>query len=409
MKVAVIGGGIVGLSTANWLKKYGQEVTLYDREDPGSQASFGNAGTYANYANVPTNSSSFLYLFPFLAANRDSPLFFKKNYFLKSIPWLLQYLSNSTRNKSKKVSDHLTLLLSQMNDGYSELFNEAHVEEFLGRESTLYLWSTKFFYNSAKKDFETRSKTGSEIQIINHDDISDLEPNIENFFHKGAIFHGSYYSKNPKKISEKLLKLFIDKGGIFLKENVINISTQKDIKIEVETKDSKNEFDKIIICAGAWSNELSLIVGDRFPLESERGYHIMYRQEERKISRPVSWQERGTYFTPMNEGLRVGGVVEFGGKTKELNPKVIKFLERTAKLLFPNIKEHYSEWVGLRPSMPDSIPVIGQSPKNPYIYYCFGHQHVGWTLGGISGKLIAQEVSANKTDIDLKSFSAERF
>ena len=409
MKVAVIGGGIVGLSTANWLKKYGQEVTLYDREDPGSQASFGNAGTYANYANVPTNSSSFLYLFPFLAANRNSPLFFKKNYFLKSIPWLLKYLFNSNRYKSKKVSDQLTLLLSSMNDGYSELFKEADVEEFLGRESTLYLWSTRFFYNSAKTDFETRSRTGSKIEIISHDDISDLEPNIKNFFYKGAIFHGSYYSKNPKKISEKLLQLFINKGGIFLKEDVVNISTKKDIKVEVETTVSKSHFDKIIICAGAWSNELSSMVGDHFPLESERGYHLMYKKEERKISRPVSWQERGTYFTPMNEGLRVGGVVEFGGKTKELNPKVINFLQRTAKSLFPDLKNHYSEWVGFRPSTPDSIPVIGQSPKNPYIYYCFGHQHVGWTLGGISGKLIAQEVSANKTDIDLKSFSPERF
>ena len=151
------------------------------------------------------------------------------------------------------------------------------------------------------------------------------------------------------------------------------------------------------------------MVGDHFPLESERGYHLMYKEEEKKISRPVSWQERGTYFTPMNEGLRVGGVVEFGGKTKELNPKVINFLQRTAKSLFPDLKKHYSEWVGFRPSTPDSIPVIGQSTKNPYIYYCFGHQHVGWTLGGISGKLIAQEVSANKTDIDLKSFSPERF
>lgn len=409
MKVAVIGGGIVGLSTANWLKKYGQDVILYDREDPGSQASFGNAGTYANYANVPTNSSSFLYLFPYLAANMNSPLFFKKNYFLKSIPWLLKYLFNSNSYKSKKVSDQLTLLLSSMNDGYSELFKEADVEEFLGRESTLYLWSTRFFYNSAKTDFETRSRTGSKIEILNHDDISDLEPNIKNFFYKGAIFHGSYYSKNPKKISEKLLQLFISKGGIFLKEDVVNISTRKDIKVEVETAGSKNHFDKIIICAGAWSNELSSMVGDHFPLESERGYHLMYKKEERKISRPVSWQERGTYFTPMNEGLRVGGVVEFGGKTKELNPKVINFLQRTAKSIFPDLKNHYSEWVGFRPSTPDSIPVIGQSPKNPYIYYCFGHQHVGWTLGGISGKLIAQEVSANKTDIDLKSFSPERF
>ena len=104
-----------------------------------------------------------------------------------------------------------------------------------------------------------------------------------------------------------------------------------------------------------------------------------------------------------------GGAVEFGSKTKEINRRVINFLERTAKPLFLDTKKHYSEWVDLRPSTLDSIPVIGQSPKNPYIYYCFGHQHVGWTLGGISGKLIAQEVSANKTDIDLKSFSPERF
>ena len=104
-----------------------------------------------------------------------------------------------------------------------------------------------------------------------------------------------------------------------------------------------------------------------------------------------------------------GGAVEFGSKTKEINRRVTNFLERTAKPLFLDTNKHYSEWVDLRPSMPDSIPVIGQSSKNPYIYYCFGHQHVGWTLGGISEKLIAQEVSENKTDINLKSFSAERF
>ena len=104
-----------------------------------------------------------------------------------------------------------------------------------------------------------------------------------------------------------------------------------------------------------------------------------------------------------------GGAVEFGSKTKEINRRVINFLERTAKPLFLDIKKHYSEWVDLRPSTPDSIPVIGQSPKNPYIYYCFAHQHVGWNLGGMSGKLIVQEVSENKMDINLKSFSAERF
>jgi glycine/D-amino acid oxidase-like deaminating enzyme len=102
-------------------------------------------------------------------------------------------------------------------------------------------------------------------------------------------------------------------------------------------------------------------------------------------------------------------VVELAGLERELNQKVISFLSRAAKHVFPNLLGHDQEWVGFRPSVPDSLPVIGQSKKNPYIYYCFGHQHIGWSLGGITGKLIAQEATANKTDIDLSPFSIERF
>ena len=135
----------------------------------------------------------------------------------------------------------------------------------------------------------------------------------------------------------------------------------------------------------------------------------MYPHPAESISRPVAWQERGVYFTPMQEGLRAGGVVEFGGTSNEISSNVIKYLKRASSAVFSGLDNHISEWVGFRPSVPDSLPVIGQSKKNPYIYYCFGHQHIGWSLGGISGKLIAQEICANKTDIDLEPFSVGRF
>ena len=409
MKVAVIGAGIVGLSTANWLKKYGQDVTLFDKEDPGSQASFGNAGTYAKYANIPTNSSSFFYLFPYLLLNKNSPLFFKKNKFIQSLPWIVQYLKNCRQSKVNDTSKKLTSLLSLVDEGYEDLFNEAGVEKYISRESIFYVWSNKLFYNSASKDFDARQETGIKIEIINKHEINDVEPNIKNIFYKGALFHGSYFAKNPKKISEKLLQLFINMNGKFIKQKIENIKILDTNEVKILTDSNTYSFDRIVICAGAWSKILTEKLGENVPLESERGYHIMYPHPAESISRPVAWQERGVYFTPMQEGLRAGGVVEFGGTSNEISSNVIKYLKRASSAVFSGLDNHISEWVGFRPSVPDSLPVIGQSKKNPYIYYCFGHQHIGWSLGGISGKLIAQEICANKTDIDLEPFSVGRF
>ena len=409
MKVAVIGGGIVGLSTANWLSKYGQDVTLFDKEEPGTQASFGNAGTYAKYANVPTNSPSFFYLFPYLLLNKNSPLFFKRGKFIESMPWLFQFLKNCQKSKVRDTSNKLTSLLSFVDEGYEDLFNDADVEKLISRESIFYVWSNKYFYNSASKDFETRERTGVKIEVINKNEINDIEPNINNIFYKGALFHGSYFAKNPKKISQKLLQLFIDKGGEFRKEKIKDITISESKGVQIHSSANNYTFDRIVVCAGAWSNKLTNKLGENVPLASERGYHIMYPHPENSISRPIAWQERGVYFTPMQDGIRAGGVVEFGGNSLKISPNVISYLKRASKAVFPELDNHFSEWIGLRPSVPDSLPVIGQSKKNPYIYYCFGHQHIGWSLGGISGKLIAQEICANKTDIDLKPFSVERF
>ena len=408
MKIAVIGAGIVGISSANWLQKYGQDVTLFDMNDPGSQASFGNAGTYARYANIPTNSSSFFYLFPYLLLNKNSPLFIRFKRLNKTLPWILNYLYNCRNSNVNTTTNNLTKLLSKMDDGYEELFKEAGVEPYLSRKAIMYGWSTKLFFNSAKKDFSKRERTGIKIQVLSHDEISDLEPNINNIFYKGALFEGSYFAKNPKKVSQLLINLFVNKGGIFKKEKVTNIENVEKSKLQIITGSTSEVFDRVIIASGVWSKSLVEATGDKVPLEAERGYHIVNPELKDIISRPISWQERGTYFTPMEDGLRTGGIVEFGDTDYEENPKVINFLERALKSIFPQSNRPTQSWVGFRPSVPDSLPVIGQSSKNPYIYYCFGHQHIGWSLGGISGKLIAQKICANKTDIDLAPYSLER-
>ncbi|MBH20563.1 MAG: FAD-dependent oxidoreductase [Rhodobiaceae bacterium] len=408
MKVAVIGAGIVGLSTANWLQNYNQETVLYDMNEPGSQTSFGNAGTYAQYANIPTNSPSFMYLFPYLLFSRNSPLFIKLKYFPKLLPWLYQFLKNSKRSKVNDTSDKLTVLLKMMENGYQDLFRDAECTKYLTKESILYLWSNKYFFSNAKKDFAKRMETGSKITILDKNQVSEIEPNIKNIFCGGALFEGSYFANDPKKISESLLKLFIDRGGLFKKEEVLDIVSETN-QITLKTTESTETFDKIVICAGIWSKNITAKIGENVPLEAERGYHLMYPELSNIIKRPISWQERGVYFTPMSNGLRTAGTVEFAGLSAIKSQNVINFLDKTTRSVFRDVKQPSESWLGFRPSVPDSVPVIGQSEKNPYIYYCFGHQHVGWTLGGISGKLIAQQMSANKVDIDLSPYSLKRF
>ena len=280
------------------------------------------------------------------------------------MPWLTKYLSNCRPSKVKYTSEKLTTLLTKVDEGYEDLFKEANIEHLISRECVMYVWSSKIFYNSAIPDFITRAKTGIDIELLSHNEISEVEPNLNNIFYKGALFNGSYFSKNPKETTEGLLKLFQSKGGIFLQEEVTDINMNAADKVEIVTGKSRITYDKIIICAGVWSKKLASLIGDN---------------------------------------------VEFAGLDREINRKVINFLTRSAKQVFPEISSHDNEWLGFRPSAPDSLPVIGQSKKNPYIYYCFGHQHIGWSLGGITGKLIAQEAIANKTDIDLTPFSVGRF
>ena len=144
-----------------------------------------------------------------------------------------------------------------MDSGYEDLFKEAEVEKYISRESIMYGWSTKIFFNSAKKDFYKREKTGIRTTILSHDDISDLEPNINNIFYKGALFEGSYFAKSPIKVSEALMRLLLNKGGEFKKEKVVSITMTDNNKVNVITDIGSTIFDKVVITSGIWSKDIT--------------------------------------------------------------------------------------------------------------------------------------------------------
>ena len=200
----------------------------------------------------------------------------------------------------------------------------------------------------------------------------------------------------------------VDRGGKFLNKKINNIEEYNG-QIKTYYENSSKSYDKIIICAGAWSKQLAKMIGDKFPLGTERGYHVLFNNTEKLINRPIGCKQSGFYIVQIEEGIRVAGTVEIGGLKKQLNQKRIQMIERESRKLLPSLDKVKSTWLGFRPTLPDSMPVIGQSNNNNKVYYAFGHQHIGWTLAGLTGKAIQYLIEDQEPNFNLSPFNPGRF
>jgi len=261
---------------------------------------------------------------------------------------------------------------------------------------------------SRELENQIRKELGIKQQLLNPKEIHDLEPNIKPFYHGGVYYDYARHAKNPKKILIKLFENFIEKGGKFLKLNIKNIDFD-DEKPVLRSETQRFIFNKLVIACGAFSKKLTDMLHENIPLDTERGYHVHFKNCEHLISRPVVYANRGFGMTPMEQGLRVVGTVEFGGLQNPLSKSRVKNLILNAKDMLDGLPEHKDEWLGFRPSLPDFLPVIGPSKNYKNVFYSFGHHHLGWTLGAISGKIISIMIDNENTNMDLQPYSSIRF
>jgi len=406
--IAVVGAGIVGICSAYFLKKSGFKVTLIDREDPGTMTSFGHACSFADYANVPVNYPGLIWDVPKMLLKKDGPLAVDFFYILKNIPWALSFLKNCKKEKVDEIASSLTNLLKHSQISYDEIFKEVNVQEYISHEENLYLFDTKKSLDNYEYANVIRKNNSVKFRNLNKEEVKDLEPNIADVYYAGQLFTGSRHTTNPLAISTKIFEKFLELGGIYIKQNVTNL-IQKENNIEIYLGNKKINFDKMIVCAGAWSNKIANLLGENFPLDTERGYHILFNTNEKLIKRPVAWSESGFYLIQIHDGVRAAGTVEIAGINKEPNLKRIKMIERQSRKVLPQLGEIKSTWMGRRPTLPDSLPIIGESSKNKNIIYAFGHQHIGWTLGAITGKIITTITNGKKPNINIEAYSPNRF
>jgi len=406
--VVVIGAGIQGVCISLYLLKKGFKVTLFDRNDPGKSASYGNAGHFSPYASVPINRPDILVDVPSMLLSTTGPLALKWNYVPKMIPWFFKFIKNCTKKNMMHTAKYMHQILDLALPAYDELFEEIDTSGLVESKGIIYFWTDKDL-KSRELEINIRKKLGVKQQLLTPDEIYDLEPKIRRIYHGGVLYPNARHTRNPRKILLKLFDLFLKKGGNFEKQDIQMINFSSEDKPVIKTYLKFYRFDKAVIACGAFSKKLTDQVNEKIPLDTERGYHVHFKGHDDLLSRPVIFLNRGFGITPMEQGLRVVGTVEFGGLDNPPSKKRIQNLANNAKYLFPQLEKHEDEWLGFRPTLPDFLPVMGPSKNHKNLFYSFGHHHLGWTLGAISGKILAGMIAGENTNLDLSPYNSARF
>jgi glycine/D-amino acid oxidase-like deaminating enzyme len=412
--VAVVGAGVVGLAVALRLATAGREVMLIDRDEPGSGASVGNAGTLATYACVPVGNPGMLRNLPRLLLDGDSPLSLRWAALPALAPWLLRLLRQSTPRRARANALALAGLLSEAQAAWEELAAEAEVATLLCRNGCLYLFRGAKDFNDKAWDHMLRAELGVRQQILSSAELAALEPALPPIAGRAVLFPDAVHVIDPAELIQGLRREAERRGAVFHRAEVTGLDLQPDGRIRLSgsgLSDSGRSLlaRTVVVAAGAWSRRLALQTGDDVPLDTERGYHLEFAMPVPLVSRPVSPVELGLYLTPMRGRLRVAGTVELGGLRAPANRRRLAFLHRGARQLFPGLGEPSSDWLGFRPSLPDSLPVIGRARLARNVIYAFGHGHLGLTLAAITGRLVAGLLDGRENSGRLAPFAASRF
>ena len=408
--LAIVGAGIVGVSCALWAQMRGLRVVIMDENPPGSGASMGNAGTIATYACVPVNSPGILRSLPSLLFSRESPLGFDWPYAVRNLPWVLAFLRNCTAARVRHTTDQLGGLLSYTDSGLDPLITEAGAEDLLVANGCLYVYSTKASFEAAAVGTQARRRNGVEFDVLDGDAILALEPELKLPMHKGLFYHGARHVSNPQALVERFHRRFVELGGTWLQKKVVRTDPDTDDQVTVELADGSGiAARRAVIAAGAHSKSVAGSGVSDLPLDTERGHNVVFKDRAHMVSRPVGWGDAGLYATPMDRGLRIAGTVEIAGFKKPKSKPRIDFLTRKAHEMFGDIGLPDEDWLGFRPTMPDALPVIGRSHCSDKILYAFGHQHIGLTLAGITGRTIADLAQGQIPNFDISGFDPKRF
>lgn len=405
--IAIAGAGIVGTSTALWAQMRGHKVLLADPNPPGSGTSSGNACTIATYACLPVNDPSVLFGLPRLLFSKDSPLSISYSHALKNPRWMLSFLANCSAKRSREISRNLAGLLAHADSGLNPLIVAAEAEDLVVENGQLSVWSSKAGAKAAEAGLKQRRSHGVHLVELTADEATSMEPGLKLPIERAVFYPEARHIRDPEQLIRRMHARFTDLGGRTIAAKVSKV-TARASGVELKVGDNTVHAGHVVVASGAFSRQIAGAETERLPLGTERGYHIVYANDAHRITRPVGWSEGGFYAVPMAKGLRLAGTVEIDHLNKPVNQNRISYLVRRATEMFGPLPVPDSHWLGYRPTMPDSLPVIGHTAKSKRIIHAFAHQHLGLTLGGITGRIVTDLAEGRHPNIDIAAFRPDR-
>ncbi len=405
--IAILGAGVVGLAIAEALTAAGRDVTLVDPGDPGMGASYGNAGTIADYAVMPVGSPDVLKSLPSLLFDQNSPLAIRRAALPSLMPWLARFALQSLPGPTRRNAANIARLLVGAAGHWQDLAARIGGTDILQNRGCLYLYETEKAFRAAHADMAFRRTLGISVDLIGPDELRQMEPTLPPVQGGAAFFPKAIFLNDPGRMVRTLATHLATSAQI-IKARAERIERQMD-GVMVTGPGLHLKARRVILAAGAHSRTLALQAGDKVPLDTERGYHVEWDMPTPRLTRPTCPTTRGFYLCPMEGRLRVAGTVELGGLTAPPSPHRIAKLVEGARAIFPDLGAPDREWMGFRPSVPDSVPVIGPSRGGADVIHAYGHGHIGLTLAPITARLVAALVTGRAPELDLTPYLPSRF
>ncbi|MBV8912042.1 MAG: FAD-binding oxidoreductase [Acetobacteraceae bacterium] len=404
--VLVIGAGIVGLCCARALHRDGHQVTVIDRDPAGDKASFGNAGGLGVTEIVPASGPGVIWHVPRWLLDPLGPLSISPWHLPHLLPWLARFVRSGAPAEVERIAGALAALLARVYDDMVPLLSELGLGSALHRVGALWVYESEAGFARDAAAHALRRRHGIAVETISAGDARVLEPSLGEIVSHAVVTPQWSHVSDPKRIVDQLRGWLIAQGVGIRAEEAVGIDVD-----EVITRSGERvRFDALVVAAGAWSGRIVRWLGDKALIESERGYNATLPAPAVALSREVIFAERQFVATPLACGLRIGGAAEFAGLAAPARWRRADALLTLARRYLPGLETQGAvRWMGQRPTTPDSLPVLGRSPRREGVFYAFGHGHLGFTLGPTTGRIVADLIAARPPSIDLAPYRIARF
>jgi D-amino-acid dehydrogenase len=409
MRVAVAGAGMVGVSCALALQEKGFDVTLIDRRAPGEETSFGNAGVIARSSLIPFNNPKLWRALPYLLKNNSPGFRYDSAYLRRNIAWGARFLAHARTAHFAQTTRALDALISLSISEHKRWRDTAQIAPLYRDTGWIFCYRTDASFDASAWQREVLRAFDVSQQALDAEALHALEPDLANVFPRALWVKDAMSVDEPGRVVRALAKHFVSNGGKFIKQEVPAaqfVSAQGQWQLR-----NLGLFDHLVVALGPWSPDYLAPLGINIPMAFERGMHQHFLlREGTQLNRPIYDVSGGYVLAPMANGVRLSTGVELAARDAIANPAQLALATRAAQNVLPmTASPTHAPWLGARPTLPDSRPMIGASSRYSKLWCAFGHQHIGFSTGPGTGAIIADMISGANQRLDATAFSPSRF